>query len=420
MPHRLLNDARNTTPHIDGPARDRDRDHDGSRLHGRVRGRVLLVLGGLALAVLLLSGTSPPGHTQEAFTAVAESVNRKLVKVYGSGGFQGIASGGTGVLVSSQGHILTVATQMLDTRDLRVHLWDGRRLKAEVVVIEPELDLALLKIRPPDNLPLEPLEHFDISQAAQQPLAKPGDWVLAISNMFQVATREEPMSVQRGVIAAYGKLPIQRGYTEAPFAGEVYVIDAVTNNPGAAGGALVNRKGQLLGLIGRELRNRQTETWINYAIPVQAAVKVDEDGKDKLVRAVDLVELGVQGKYRPAVVTKRREGKGAYTGIVLVPSPVERTPPYIEDVLPGSPAALAKLRPDDLIVYVDGEPVNTVKAFNEIVRRTAPGTVLRLEVRRDNRIVTVDLQTTEPPGAQQPPAAQPPPGTQPPASTPKQ
>jgi S1-C subfamily serine protease len=308
---------------------------------------VLLVLGGLVLAVLLLSGTSPPGHTQEAFTAVAESVNRKLVKVYGSGGFQGIASGGTGVLVSSQGHILTVATQMLDTRDLRVHLWDGRRLKAEVVVIEPELDLALLKIRPPDNLPLEPLEHFDISQAAQQPLAKPGDWVLAISNMFQVATREEPMSVQRGVIAAYGKLPIQRGYTEAPFAGEVYVIDAVTNNPGAAGGALVNRKGQLLGLIGRELRNRQTETWINYAIPVQAAVKVDEDGKDKLVRAVDLVELGVQGKYRPAVVTKRREGKGAYTGIVLVPSPVERTPPYIEDVLPGSPAALAKLRPDD-------------------------------------------------------------------------
>ena len=65
-----------------------------------------------------------------------------------------------------------------------------------------------------------------------------------------------------------------------PYTGKVYMVDAVTNNPGAAGGALTTRKGELIGMIGRGLRNEQTGTWMNYSIPIAAAVEVKQpDGK---------------------------------------------------------------------------------------------------------------------------------------------
>src|SRR5262249_58557590 len=103
-----------------------------------------------------------------SFAATAEQVNKKVVKLYGSGGFQGLASYGTGVLVSPEGHVLTVASHLLDTQDLRVHLYDGRRLHAKVVVVEPELDAALVKIEKIDDLPF-----FDVATVAQAPLRQP-------------------------------------------------------------------------------------------------------------------------------------------------------------------------------------------------------------------------------------------------------
>src|SRR5262249_9105488 len=69
-------------------------------------------------------------RSQESFGKVSEEVNKKVVKLYGSGGFQGLASYGTGVLFSPEGHILTVASHMLATQDLRVPLYDGRRYHA--------------------------------------------------------------------------------------------------------------------------------------------------------------------------------------------------------------------------------------------------------------------------------------------------
>src|SRR5207249_10377387 len=232
-------------------------------------------------------------------------------------------------------------------------------------------------------------------QAVKAPLARAGDWILALSNEFNVATRDEPMSVQHGVIAAYSKLQGHKGVFDAPYSGDVYVIDAITNNPGAGGGVIVNRKGELIGIIGKELRNNLTNTWINYAVPIQVLAKFVAEGK--------------AGKYKPIVKAKPSGGPGGYHGLVLVPNVVERTPPYIEEVVPGSPAAKAGLRPDDLIVYVDGEQVLTVLAFKEILSKTRPGTVVKLEVRRvdkndagvADRLLTVELKLGEPP---QPPA----------------
>src|SRR4051794_15379514 len=90
---------------------------------------------------------------------VVEQVNQRMVKLFGSGGYRGIAAYGPGIVVSPDGYVLTVASPLLETPDLRVHLFDGRRLQAKVVVSEPELDAALVKIDKVEDLP-----YFDIIQ----------------------------------------------------------------------------------------------------------------------------------------------------------------------------------------------------------------------------------------------------------------
>src|SRR3954471_11819382 len=101
---------------------------------------------------------------QDSFTAVAEQVNRKMVKVFGAGGFKGLPSYGTGILVSPKGHVLTVNNHILTTQDLRVRLYDGRIFHhCKVIAREPELDVALLKI---DDKSVGKLPYFNMSEAA--------------------------------------------------------------------------------------------------------------------------------------------------------------------------------------------------------------------------------------------------------------
>lgn len=348
-----------------------------------------LLLAALAAFLFLL-----PVRADESFDKVAREVNTKHVKLYGSGGFKGIASYGTGIVISPDGYVLTVNSQMLDTPDLRVHLFDGRRFQGKVVVTEPNLDIALVKIDKVQNLPF-----FDIAEAAKRQPVDSGTGVLGFSNQFNIAVRDEPMTVQRGVIAAYAKLALRRGVFEAPYKGEVYVFDMIACNPGAAGGALTTRKGELLGLLGKELRNDLTETWINYAIPLQATAEGLRGEEKVKVSIAELVEQ--KEKYRSLII-KRPQGQGGYHGIVLVPNVVERTPPYVEDIAANSPAAKAGLKLDDLIVYVDGAQVGSIKAFREIVDYSPAGTILKLEVRRGDKLTGVELKLEEHPVARKP------------------
>ena len=166
----------------------------------------------------------------------------------------------------------------------------AKPLSPKLVSREPELDVALVKI---ESKGLELDHYFDVSVAARRPVAEPGTGVLAFSNQFQIATRDEPMSVQRGVVAAYSKLYGRIGVFQHMYRGDVYVIDAITNNPGAGGGLITTRKGEPIGLIGKELRNELTNTWINYAIPIgaKAKVRLADDDKEVEVTALDLLEL---------------------------------------------------------------------------------------------------------------------------------
>ncbi|MDB5312299.1 MAG: serine protease [Gemmataceae bacterium] len=362
--------------------------------------------GTLVLSVVAAVVSAPArGAAADPFNEVSDKTNSKMVKVFGAGGFSRLNNFGTGIVISPDGHILTVASQLLDTSDLVVHLYDGRRLRAEVMVVEPELDAALLRIRVEGKKPGEPtgldLPYFDFAEAVKRPAAEPGDWILGFTNQFEIALRDEPLTVQRGVIAARTKLSGRVGVFDFPYTGEVYVVDAITNNPGAAGGALTDRKGNLLGIIGREIKNTQTETGINYAIPVGAkvtiTVKVKEKDKEEertlTLSLPDFVARGMKGEYKP---TRRdpagRPGDGGWSGIVFVPNILSRTPAYVEDVIPGSPAAKAGLRPDDLISFVDGEPIVSITAFQDFLRvRTRPGTTIRVDVRRGEALQTVEM-----------------------------
>lgn len=341
------------------------------------------------MAILLTGVVAVPA--QSPFPDVARKVNPKVIKIYGAGGLRGLAAYGSAVVISPDGYALTASGHLLDAGELRVHLYDGRKAVARVVVVEPELDLALLKIEKVDDLP-----YFDITAAARAAPGQPGDWVLAFSNQFEIATRDEPVSVQRGVIAALAKLHLQRGIYDAPYQGEVYVLDAITNNPGAAGGALTTTRGELLGLIGKELRNSLTDTWVNYAVPLNAKVEVRQGDQTTTLSIADFALRGMKGEYKPTVREKTREGAGGEHGIVFVPNVVERTPPYIEEVLPGSPAAKAGLRPDDLIVYVDGDPIVSITAFRDLIDRTRPGATLKFEIRRGDKLLAIDLTLAEP------------------------
>jgi S1-C subfamily serine protease len=348
----------------------------------------------LAAAAILALALLPEGRGQDPFTSVTADVNKRMVKLFGAGGFKGLPSYGTGILVSPRGHILTCNNHILSTQDLRVHLYDGRLFHARLVAREPELDVALVKI----EYDVDFLPYFDFDQAVKRRRAEPGDWVLAFSNQFQIATRDEPMSVQRGVVSALAELRGRRGIFDAPFAGEVYFLDAIACNPGAAGGVLASRKGELLGILGRELKNTLSDTWINYAVPIQALADIQREEKAAKVDMATFVREAIAGKYKQSDERQRkREDKGGYDGIVLVVNAVTTTPPYVEEVVPGSPAAQSGLKPDDLIVYVEGELVQTIKGYREVMRQFAPGTEIRLQVQRANRLESIKLKLTEPP-----------------------
>jgi serine protease Do len=354
----------------------------------------------IAGCFLLLLATPADLRAQESLSPTMAGVNKKMVKLFGIGGFKGLPSYGSGILVSDKGHILTVNNHILNTPGLLVHLYDGRQFQARVLVREPELDIALLKI----DEAVSGLPHFDFAEEAKRPLADNGDWILAFSNQFKIALRDEPMTVQRGVIMALADLRGRRGIFDAPYTGDVYFLDVIACNPGAAGGIVTNRKGDLLGILGRELKSSQTDTWINYAVPIQAAVEVQREDKKSgkittsKVSMAAFVKEAMAGDYAPSV-KKKFEDRGAYHGIILVVSPVSATPPYVEEVVAGSPAAKAGLQPDDLILYVEGNSVPTVKSFRETLKQYAPDEEIRLQFQRGNRLESVKMKLTRQPKA---------------------
>jgi serine protease Do len=302
----------------------------------------------------------------------------KVVKIFGSGGVHNLEGYGTGLLVSPNGHVVTVWSHLLDSGDVSVVLNDGRRFNAKFIKGDPARDLAVLKIEG-DNLELP---WFDLRESAD---ASPGTRVLAFSNMFKVATGDEPVSVVHGVVAARARLSARRGAFGAAYEGPVYIVDAVTNNPGAAGGALTTLDGHLVGMIGRELRNTESNTWVNYAVP--------------LTQLREPISEIIAGRGPPPASKSDDANLPRFSaidlGLVMVPDVVYRTPAYVESVVPGSPAAKAGVVTEDLVVFVNDELVQSNRTLKTILGRIESGDTLRLVVRRKEKLVPLELRVPD-------------------------
>lgn len=330
----------------------------------------------LAVACLLTGGGDAwASNGAASFADVARRVQPKVVKLYGAGGFRGLESYQSGMLISAEGHVLTVWSYVLDADEVTVVLDDGRRYAAHHVAADPLTEIAVLKFDPDD----EKLPHFDLSEAAT---AGPGTRVLAFSNLFGIATGDESVSMLHGVVSAVAPLEARRGAFATNYRGEVYVVDAAANNPGAAGGALTDGEGRLLGMLGKELRSSLTGTWLNYALPVAAFAPTVEDI--------------VAGRFTPPKLTELdRPDKPlsfAALGIVLVPDVVTRTPPYIDRVMPTSAAARAGLRPDDLVVMIDTQVAASRHDAERLIQRLEHDAAVRIAVLRDEEFLEFTLK----------------------------
>ncbi|MGE5195469.1 MAG: S1C family serine protease [Deltaproteobacteria bacterium] len=305
---------------------------------------------------------------------VIDHVSRRVAKIFGAGGIRGLHAYSTGFLVSPRGHIVTVWSHVLDDQAVTVVLHDGRKFEGKILGAEPQLDLAVLKIEG-DDFP-----YFDLDSAAA---AGVGTRVLAFSNMFKVATGDEQVSVLHGVIAARTKLTARRGTYETPYNGPVYVVDAITNNPGSGGGVLTTADGLLLGMIGKELRNTQTNTWINYAIPIsELKLVIGEIISGKFVSREERTDDSVNPRrYVPVDF-----------GMVMVPDVLFRTPAFVDSVLPGSPAARADIRPNDLVLFVNDELIQSCRLFKDELGRLEAGDTLKLVIRRGNTLIPVEFE----------------------------
>ncbi len=310
----------------------------------------------------------------------------KMVKIYGAGGFSEMEGYQSGFFISDKGHVLTVFSYVLDTEDLLCVLDDGSKHTAALVGADPVLDLAVLKIAregtPFFQLAAEAKTDAEILRALKP---RSGEKILALSNLFDVAVGDEPVSVQHGVISAVVTLDARRKAYASRYKGPVYVLDAITNNPGAAGGALITESGVLLGMLGKELKHARTGTFLCFALPVEcmtatvheiiqgkyvARNTAGEDEANKPVRAITLRELGV----------------------TLIPDVVYRTPPYVDWVDPESPAALAGMKPDDLIVFVAGKLVQSCKAVRTELEYVDHEDLVKISVMRGTEMVEFTVQ----------------------------
>lgn len=308
------------------------------------------------------------------FRNVVRQVQAKMVKIVGGGGARGWEPYQSGFCISENGYILTAWSYVLEAEVVSVTLDDGQRYDGKLVGYDPQLEIAVLKID------TNGLSHFKIDSAVP---AKLGARVLAFSNLYGVATGNEPVSVQSGVVSAVVKLASRRGAFETAYSGQVYLVDAVTNNPGAAGGVICDRKGRLLGMIGKEFVDAKLGTWLNFAIPIEAlANSVSE------IRSGNLIVQDLTQSRKPSEPMTLD-----LLGIVLVPDVVDRTPPFIDRVVPGSAADRLGLRSDDLVISIDGQLCPSSKKLNEFLEYVDRDAKMKLSVRRGREFLelSVDL-----------------------------
>jgi serine protease Do len=267
---------------------------------------------------------------------------------------QPVEGSGSGFIVSKDGYILTNNHVVQDADRVNVTLLDKRVFRAKIVGRDPTTDVAVIKIEG-DNFATIPL--------GNDGGARIGEWVLAVGNPLGL-----DFTVTAGIISAKGRSGSLRGLLASQYAIVDYIQTDAAINPGNSGGPLVNSRGEVIGINSAIASQTGFYSGYGFAIPVTLARDVMDDliKYGRVRRAV----LGVSiNDVRPedAQAAGLQEIRGAIVG------------GFTGD---NSPAERAGLEPGDVIVAVEGKPVDRVATLQRLIREHQPGETVSLDVMR--------------------------------------
>ena len=271
---------------------------------------------------------------------------------------------GSGVIVSSDGYILTNTHVVTGADEVKIALADNKtEYKAEIIGTDPKTDIAILKVEGSD---------FPAITLADSDIIEVGDFVVAIGNPFGVG-----QTVTRGIISAVGRGNI--GITDY----EDFIQTDASINPGNSGGALVDAEGRLIGINTAIISRSGGNQGIGFAVPINLAKSVMERilNHGRVVRGF----LGVR------IQDVTPELSGAFK----LP---EQNGAIVGEVTPGSAAEKAGIRIGDVIVEFDGKNVRDVRHLRLMVARTAPNSEVLIKLIRDAKPIELTAILQELPG----------------------
>lgn len=273
---------------------------------------------------------------------------------------------GSGVIVRSDGIIVTNNHVVEGGQEITVALADRREYTARILLADPRTDLAVLKI----DVGNERLPTLAIDDSGE---VQVGDLVLAIGDPFGVG-----QTVTNGIVSALNRTADPNGD-----AANAYIQTDAAINPGNSGGALVDMDGDLIGVNSFILSRSGTSSGVGFAVPA-AIVK----------RVVETAAGGGQAVVRPWLGARTQTVTAEIARSMGLSAPQGA---LVADIWPDGPAAKAGLRQGDIIVSVDGRAAADAAAVSYAVSSRRPGETIRLGVRRGGAEQTLNLRAEAPP-----------------------
>lgn len=275
------------------------------------------------------------------------------------------AGAGSGVIVSSQGYIVTNNHVIENASEIQVVLNDNSKYDAKVVGADPSTDIAVLKIEG-SNFPAIPIGNSDE--------LKIGEWVLAVGNPFNLTS-----TVTAGIVSAKARninLLSERNTKEVVPIESFIQTDAAVN-PGNSGGALVNTRGELIGINTAIASQTGSYSGYSFAVPVNLV--------DKVMR--DLIDFGIVQRGYLGVqisdISQEIKEKNKLPDLKGV---------FLAKVVEGGSADKAGLKDGDVILKIGSKEVNSVAALQEEIGKRRPGDKVSLSVRqKDGDLITKEL-----------------------------
>ncbi|RWX00791.1 S1C family serine protease [Flavobacterium cerinum] len=282
--------------------------------------------------------------------------------MYGYRGGQQPAQVGTGsgVIITQDGYIVTNNHVVENASELEVTLNNNKTYKAKLVGTDSKMDIALLKVDTKDKLPYATFGNSDD--------LKVGEWVLAVGNPYNLTS-----TVTAGIVSAKARNLSKDGL-------QSFIQTDAAVNPGNSGGALVNTKGQLIGI--NTMISSTTGSYVGYsfAVPSNITRKIIEDLME--YGNVQRGTLGVKGGELNSNASKEL-GINETQGF------------YVSSVVADSGAKKAGIKEGDIIVKIDDKTVNSFAELNAAIITKRPNDVVKVAVKRDGKLITLPVQLSK-------------------------